>query len=283
MKTQLERAQAFRSLHHLDRAFILPNPWDRGTAQLLAQLGFEALATTSAGYAFSLGLLDGQVSRDAMLAHVGEIAASTELPVSGDLQNGYGDHPEAVGETIRLAAAQGLVGASVEDASGNDAAPIYEIGYARERIQAAAEAAHALPFPFMLCARAENFLYGRPDLKDTIARLQAYQEAGADVLYAPGITTREEIATVLGEVDRPVNVLVGVAALDLSYDELSKLGVRRLSTGSALARAAFGTFLRAAQEMKEAGSFRFAKQAAADSASLVPLLKGFAASSRSQQ
>lgn len=276
MKTQLEKAQAFRALHQRNHAFILPNPWDTGTARLLAQLGFEALATTSAGYAFSRGLLDGDVGRDAMLAHVGEIADATDLPVSGDLENGYGHEPEIAAGTIRMAAARGLVGGSIEDASRRESDPIYEIGYAKERIGAAAEAAHSLPFPFTLCARAENFLYGRPDLKDTIARLQAYQEAGADVLYAPGLTKEEEIAVVIREVDRPVNVLVGMPGLKLTLDELSALGARRLSTGSALARAALGEFLRAAREMVEAGTFRIVGEAVSASHDLVPLLRAFA-------
>ncbi|HTW81915.1 MAG TPA: isocitrate lyase/phosphoenolpyruvate mutase family protein [Terracidiphilus sp.] len=275
MKTQLEKAQAFRALHQRERAFILPNPWNRGTARLLAQLGFEALATTSAGYAFSRGVPDGQVGREAMLSHVAEIASATDLPVSGDLENGYGHEPEVAAETIRMAAAYGLAGGSIEDATGDDSAPIYEIGYAEERISAAAEAAHSLPFPFTLCARAENFLYGRPDLKDTIARLQSYQEAGADVLYAPGLTTKEQIAAIIGEVDRPVNVLVGLPGLELSLDELSELGVRRLSTGSALARAALGKFLEAAREMAHAGTFHFVDEAASASRDLAPLLESF--------
>ena len=280
MTSQIEKAQAFRALHQRQRAFLLPNPWNRGTARLLAQLGCEALATTSAGYAFSCGLLDGHVGREAMLSHVAEIATATDLPVSGDLENGFGDAPETVADTIRMAAAHGLVGGSIEDATRNDSAPIYELGHARERIRAAAEAAHSLPFPFTLCARAENFLYGRPDLKDTITRLQAYQEAGADVLYAPGFTTKEEIAAVIREVDRPVNVLVGMPGLALSLEELSALGVRRLSTGSALARAALGGFLRAAREMMETGTFCFVEEAASATREIVPLLEGFAQSKR---
>ena len=280
MKTQLQKAHAFRVLHERNRAFILPNPWNRGTAQLLAQLGFEALATTSAGYAFSRGVLDGQVGREAMLAHVTELTEATDLPVSGDLENGYAHEPDGVAETIRRAAACGLVGGSIEDATGNDSDPIYELSYAAERIQAAAEAAHALPFPFVLCARAENFLHGRPDLKDTIMRLQAFQQAGADVLYAPGLTRREEIATVIREVNRPVNVLVGMPGLDLTLEELSALGVRRLSTGSALARAAFGRFLVAAKEMLTSGTFGFVNEAASTSRDLAPLLHAFLQSRR---
>ena len=280
MTTQLEKAVRFRALHEQERAFILPNPWDRGTARLLAQMGFGALATTSAGYAFSRGLLDGEVGREAMMRHIEEIAAATDLPLSGDLENGFGHEPEVVAETILMAATYGLVGGSIEDATGNKAEPIYEIDYATERIRAAVEAARSLGFPFTLCARAENFLYERRDLKDTIARLQSYQEAGADVLYAPGLTAKEEIAAVLGEVDRPVNVLAGMPGLEASLEELSAMGVRRLSTGSALVRAAMGGFLRAAREMADAGTFHFVADAAAASGELVPLLKGFAVSGR---
>ena len=272
MTTQAEKGERFRALHRRGRAFILPNPWNPGTARMLAQLGFEALATTSAGYAFSRGVADGAVGREAMLKHVEEIVAATDLPVSGDLENGYGDEPETAAETIRLAAAHGLVGASIEDASGNELAPIYDIGLARERIRAAAEAALALPFPFTLCARAENFLRGRPDLKNTVERLQAYQEAGADVLYAPGLTTREEISTVVRSLDRPVNVLVGMPGLGLNAEELSALGVRRLSTGSALARTALGAFLSAAHEMMERGTFSYVAGAASATREVVPLL-----------
>jgi 2-methylisocitrate lyase-like PEP mutase family enzyme len=283
MTTQAEKAAKFRALHERKRAFILPNPWNAGTARMLAQLGFEALASTSAGFAFSRGVKDGAVGRDAMLEHVAELAAATDLPVSGDLENGYGHEPETAAETIRMAAAQGLVGASIEDASGVESAPIYGIAHAAERIRAAAEAAHAMPFPFTLCARAENFLYGRPDLKDTIARLEAYQEAGADVLYAPGLTTREEISAVVGAVDRPVNVLVGMPGLQMSVEELSELGVRRLSTGSALARAALSAFLTAAREMAERGTFSFVPGAAQGSREVVPLLEAFLASRREKR
>lgn len=282
MATQAEKAAKFRAMHQRDRAFILPNPWNPGTARMLAQLGFEALATTSAGYAFSRGVLDGQVGREAMLAHADEIVVATELPVSADLENGFGSAPEIAAETIRMAAARGLVGGSIEDASGDNTAPIYEIGLAKDRIRAAAETAHALPFPFMLCARAENFLYGRPDLKDTIARLQAYQDAGADVLYAPGLKTKEEIAAVVAAVDRPVNVLVGMPGLNLSLVELSELGVRRLSTGSALARAALGAFLRAAREMAGDGTFHFVTDAASASREVGPLLESYAESRREE-
>ena len=205
MATQAEKAAAFRELHEREGAFLIPNPWDLGTARLLAHLGFEALATTSAGYAFSLGRRDNCVSRDEMLEHVAALAAGSDLPVSADLENGYGDGPEAAAETFRLAAAAGLAGASIEDATGRPGEPIYAHELAVERVRAVAEVTRALPFPFMLTARAENYLVGRPDLDDTIRRLQAYQEAGADVLYAPGLASREDIAAVVRSVDRPVS------------------------------------------------------------------------------
>ncbi|NGM86385.1 isocitrate lyase/phosphoenolpyruvate mutase family protein [Parapusillimonas sp. SGNA-6] len=258
---QAAKARAFRALHQQDGAFIIPNPWDVGTARLLSLLGFQALATTSAGYAFSSGQPDFSVGRDRMLAHVAEIVAATDLPVSADLENGFGDEPDTVAETIRMAAATGLAGGSIEDASGHPDQPIYEIGLAVERIRAAAEVVRSLPFPFMLTARAENFLNGRPDLADTIRRLQAYQEAGADVLYAPGLTSREDIAAVVRAVDRPVNVIMGLQGVRLDLDELQALGVKRVSVGSALSRAALGAFLRAAQEMSEHGTFTFADAA----------------------
>lgn len=258
---QADKAVAFRALHQRDGAFIIPNPWDIGSARLLAQLGFEALASTSAGFAFSVGRQDNTVGRERMLAHVAEIVAATELPVSADLENGFADDPHGVAETIRRAAATGLVGGSIEDASGRADAPVYELGLATERIRAAAEAARALPFPFTLTARAENHLVGRPDLADTIKRLQAYQEAGADVLYAPGLVSEKDIAVVVNSVDRPVNVLMGMAGAPHTLVSLSRLGVKRVSVGSALARAALGAFLRAAREMREHGSFGFADEA----------------------
>jgi len=266
MSTQVEKGRVFRELHQRDRAFIIPNPWDAGTARLLAHLGFEALATTSAGYAFSEGQRDNTVSRQQMMAHVSAIVAATDLPVSADLENCFGDAPEVVAETIRLAAAAGVAGGSVEDMSpeafSNDPAhPIYEHQHAAERVRAASEAAHALPFAFTLTARAENYLVGRPDLKDTIKRLQAYQEAGADVLYAPGLATKDDIAAVVSSLDRPVNVVMGLQGVQLSLDELSAIGVRRVSVGSSLSRTALGAFLRAAREMREHGTFTFANEA----------------------
>lgn len=267
MTTQAEKGRAFRALHERDSAFIIPNPWDIGTARLLAHLGFEALATTSMGYAFSAGQRDNTIDRDRMMKHVAAIASATDLPVSADLENGFGDAPETVAETFRLAAAAGVVGGSIEDVRGEGAAgradqPIYEKEQAAERIRAAAEVVRALPFAFTLTGRAENYLHGRPDLKDTIVRLQAYQEAGADVLYAPGLTSADEIAAVVRSVDRPVNVVMGLRGVQLSLTALSAMGVRRVSVGSALSRAALGAFLRAAREMREHGTFAFANEAA---------------------
>jgi len=261
MQTQAEKAKGFCALHERDGAFIIPNPWDIGTARLLARLGFEALATTSAGYAFSVGRRDNTIARDEMMSHVRAIASATDLPVSADLENGFGDDPETVAETIRLAAAAGVVGGSIEDSCHRADDPIYEHRLAVERIRAAAEAAHSLPFCFTLTARAENFLVGRPDIADTIRRLQAYQEAGAHVLYAPGLTNMADIAEVVRSVDRPVNVLMGLQGVQTSLAALAAIGVKRVSVGSALSRAALGAMLTAAREMREGGTFKFADQA----------------------
>ncbi len=261
MLTQAEKGKLFRALHHREGAFIIPNPWDIGTARLLAHLGFEALATTSAGYAFSIGQRDGTLSRDQTIEHAAAIVSATDLPVSADLENGFGDSPESVAETIQRAAQVGLAGGSIEDLPGRANAAPYEIGHATERIAAAAEIVRGLPFPFTLTARAENYIAGRPDLRDTIERLQAYQSAGADVLYAPGLTTKTDIEAVVGAVDRPVNVVMGLQGVQLSLAELSAIGVKRISVGSALSRAALGAFLRAAREMREHGTFTFADQA----------------------
>lgn len=256
------KGRLFRSLHERERAFIIPNPWDVGSARILEHLGFEALATTSMGYAFSVGKLDTKVGRDEMLAHIASIASATTLPVNADLENGYGDDPETVADTIRLAAGAGVVGGSIEDATGRADDPIYDRSLAIERVRAAVDAARALPFTFTLTARAENYLHGRPDLDDTIARLNAFAEAGADVLYAPGLRTKEDIAAVVSSVDRPVNVLMGLQGVVLRLDELSALGARRISVGSSLYRAALGAFLRAAHEMQDNGTFTFAADAA---------------------
>jgi 2-methylisocitrate lyase-like PEP mutase family enzyme len=261
MPTQAEKCTTFRALHHRDSAFILPNPWDVGTARLLQSLGFEALATTSAGFAYSIGKPDGAVDRDTMLVHAAALVAATDVPVSADLENGYGDDPSYVAETVRLAVRVGLAGCSIEDVGAGRKQP-YELAFATERVRAAVEAAHSQPFPFTLTARAENFITGRPDLRDTINRLQAFQEAGADVLFAPGLKTKQDISTVVRSVDRPVNVIMGLQGVQLSLAELSGLGVRRVSVGSALSRAALGAFLRAAREMKEHGTFSFAEDAA---------------------
>ncbi len=258
LPTQAEKGKTFRALHHRDRAFIIPNPWDAGSSRLLQSLGFEALATTSAGFAFSIGKSDGAVNRDTMLAHAATLVAATDLPVSADLENCYADDPAKAAETVRLAAKTGLAGCSIEDVPLGRKKGAYHISFAADRVRAAAEAAHSLPFPFTLTARAENFIIGRPDLHDTIARLQAFQDAGADVLFAPGLTTKQDIATVVRSVERPVNVIMGLQGVQLSLAELSELGVKRVSVGSALARAALGGFLRAAREMHDCGTFTFA-------------------------
>jgi 2-methylisocitrate lyase-like PEP mutase family enzyme len=261
MKTQAEKARDFKALHERDTAFIIPNPYDAGTARLLAHLGFEALATTSAGCAFALGQQDYTLTREQVLTRIAEIVAATDLPVSADLEGGFGDDPETVAETFRQATATGLAGGSVEDSTGHVDNPIYEHELAVERVRAAAAVTSSLPFPFMLTARCENYLVGRADLKDTIKRLQAYQEAGADVLYAPGLRAKADIAALVSSVDRPVNILMGLQGVHYNLVELSEIGVKRISVGSALSRAALGAFLRAAREMNEHGTFTFADEA----------------------
>jgi len=255
MRTQAEKAAALRALHQREGAFIIPNPWDVGTARLCERLGFEALATTSAGFAFSIGKLDNAVGRDRMIQHVGELAEAVDVPVSADLENGYGDAPDEVARTFREAAARGIVAASVEDSTGRSDAPLYVREQAVERVRAAVEAARGLPFDFMVTARAENFLVGRADLSDTIARLQAYQEAGADVLYAPGVSDREDIVALVRAVDRPVNILMSSDGPRYSLAELAELGVKRVSVGGALTRVALDAFLEAARELREHGRF----------------------------
>jgi len=263
LPTQTEKAAQFQALHQRNETFVIANPWDAGTARILTALGFKALSTTSAGLAFTLGKKDGtgSVSRDEALANARSIVEATELPVAADLENGYGHRPEDAAETIRVAALEaGLVGGSIEDATGDPGNPIYEINHAEERIAAAADAARALPFPFMLVARAENYLHGRPDLDDTIRRLQAFETAGAEVLYAPGITRPEDIRTVCSSVSKPVNVLMGMkGAPPLTVKDLEALGVRRISLGSGFSRAAMTAFLRAAQEVIDHGTFTFAE------------------------
>src|SRR5262249_8368527 len=232
-----------------------------GTARVLETLGFEALATTSAGFAFSIGTPDGAVGREQMLAHAAQIAAATDLPVSADLENCYADDPGGAADTVRLAAKAGLAGCSVEDVPEGRGRGPYELSLAAERVRAAAEAAHSMPFPFTLTARAENFIVGRPDLRDTIARLQSFQVAGADVLFAPGLKTKEDISEVVRSVDRPVNVIMGLQGVQLNLADLSALGVKRVSVGSALARSALTAFLRSAREMHANGTFTFAEDA----------------------
>jgi 2-methylisocitrate lyase-like PEP mutase family enzyme len=262
LPTQAEKAAQFQALHQRPEVFVVANPWDAGTARILTGLGFSALSTTSAGLAFTLGRRDGtaSVSRDEALANAKSIVEATPLPVAADLENGYGHSPEEAAETIRLAAeTAGLVGGSIEDATGDPLHPIYDFHHAVERIAAAAVAAHTLPFPFMLVARAENYLHGRPDLDDTIRRLQAFEAAGAEVLYAPGITSPEDIRAVCASVRKPVNVLMGIKGVPpLSVSELGALGVRRVSIGSGFSRAAITAFLQAAREVIDHGTFTFA-------------------------
>jgi 2-methylisocitrate lyase-like PEP mutase family enzyme len=265
MPTQAEKAAQFQALHQCPEVFVIGNPWDGGTARILTGLGFSALSTTSAGLAFTLGRKDGtaSVSRDEALANAKSIVEATPLPVAADLENGYGHSPEAAAETIRLAAeTAGLVGGSIEDATGDPLHPIYDFDHAVERIEAAAAAARALPFPFMLVARAENYLHGRPDLDDTIRRLQAFEAAGAEVLYAPGITSPEDIRAVCASVRKPVNVLMGLKGVpQLTVSELAALGVRRISLGSGFSRAALTAFLHAAREVIDQGTFTFTSDA----------------------
>ena len=261
MPDQQEKFRQFRELHRGPGAFVIPNPWDAGSAKMLASLGFQALATTSAGYAFSKGRRDSSAAlgRDEMLANAAEIVQATALPVSADLEDGFGAAPEACATTIRMAWEIGLCGGSIEDATGDPDAPIYEFALAVERVQAAAEAARDRPF--LLTARAENFLWDRPDLDDTIRRLLAFSRAGADVLYAPGLPDLAAIRTVCDSVDKPVNVVMGLGGPRYSTAELAAAGVRRISVGGSFARAAWGGLLRAAQEVRDHGTFDYADDA----------------------
>jgi 2-methylisocitrate lyase-like PEP mutase family enzyme len=251
-------ADDFLAMHRPGSPLLLPNPWDAGSAKLLASLGFRALATTSSGHAATLGRLDGRVTRDEAIAHAAEIVAATELPVSADLENGFADEPDAVAETVRLAVDAGLAGCSIED-FGN--AAIYEAGHAAERVAAAAEAAHRGPRRLVLTARSENYLHERADLADTIARLQAYQEAGADVLYAPGLRSIDAIRELVAAVDRPVNVLAWPGSPPVA--ELAEAGVSRVSVGGAFAFAALGAAAEAARELLEQGTYGFLERAGA--------------------
>lgn len=257
---QLLKAQAFKALHDRQGIFVIPNPWDAGSAKMLASLGYQALATTSAGYAFSQGKADGALSLDETLANVRAIVAATDLPVAVDLENGFADDPLESAQSLLRAAEAGAVGGSIEDATGRPDAPIYCFEHAVVRIEAAVAAVRTLPFPFILTARAENYLHGNPDLDDTVRRLQAFAEAGADVLYAPGLRSAEEVRAVVQAVaPKPVNVLMS-GGLKLTVQQLEEMGVRRISTGSALALAAFGEFFRAAEEIQQSGTFGFTSQ-----------------------
>ncbi|RRV08188.1 isocitrate lyase/phosphoenolpyruvate mutase family protein [Pseudomonas sp. v388] len=261
---QLLRAQTFKALHEREGAFVIPNPWDAGSAKLLASLGFEALATTSAGLAFSLGRPDAQgaISRDETLGNVAAIVAASGLPVAADLENGFADSPEDCADNLLKAVATGIVGASIEDATGQPDKPIYDFELSVERVRATAAAVRGLPFPFLLTARAENLLNGRLDLDDTLRRLEAYAQAGADVLYAPGLRTREEVIAVVRAVaPKPVNVLMGLGGVTLTVAELAECGVKRISVGSSLARAALGGLYLAAEEIRNYGTFNYAGQA----------------------
>jgi 2-methylisocitrate lyase-like PEP mutase family enzyme len=259
--TRDQKYQAFRALHERPGAFVIPNPWNAGTARILTALGFEALATTSAGYAFAVGRRDSTagLTRAEILENAKAIVEATHLPVSADLEDGYGRSPEMCATTIRLASDTGLVGGSIEDATGDPLDPIYEFQLAVDRVAAAARAAHDCQF--ILTARAENFLHGRPDLADTLRRLQAFAEAGADVVYAPGLPSLEVIRQVCASVSKPVNVLMGFKGATYSVDDLAAIGVKRISVGGAFARAALGAFVRAAREVKDKGTFTFSGEA----------------------
>jgi len=263
MATQAEKAKAFRALHERPGIFVMPNPWDAGTAKLFASLGFPALATTSLGMASGLGRVDGtlSISREELIANCRAIASATDLPVNGDLENGYSDDPEEAAQIFRLAADAGLVGGSMEDATGNAQKPIYDFDLAVERVAASARVARALPFPFTFTARAENFLHGRPDLDDTIRRLQAFSKAGADVLYAPGLRDIETIRKVVAAVDKPVNVVIGGIDPAITLQQLADAGVKRVSIGGALSRLAYAAVRNAAIAMRDQGSFRWLQDA----------------------
>jgi 2-methylisocitrate lyase-like PEP mutase family enzyme len=261
MLDQAALAGRFLDLHAGERPLLMPNPWDAGSAKLLASLGFEALATTSSGFAATLGRLDGSVTRDEAIAHAAVMSAATELPVSADLENGFAGEPEGVAGTVRLAIGAGLAGCSIEDFTGDESVPIYDAGLAVERVAAAAETAHAGPVHLVLTARAENHLHGRDDLDDTIARLRAYGEAGADVLFAPGLVRIEDIRRVVAEVGRPVNVLASPAGP--TVDELAAAGVKRVSVGGALAFAALDAAVEAARELREHGTYRLLQRSRA--------------------
>jgi 2-methylisocitrate lyase-like PEP mutase family enzyme len=268
--TQTDKATRFKALHEGPGAFVIPNPWDAGSARVLAALGFRALATSSGASAGVLGRRDGRVTRDEALSHARAIVDATDLPVSADLEKGFGDAPAAAAETIRLAAGVGLVGGSIEDATGDKARPLYDIGLAIERVAAAAEAARALPFPFTLTARAENFLRGNPDLDDTIRRLQAFERAGADVLFAPGLPDLASVRAVCAAVSKPFNFMAGIKGKSFTVPELEAAGVRRISLATSLYRAAVTGLIEAAREVKDDGTFGYL-----DRTLTTPELNGF--------
>jgi len=255
--TQLEKAERFRALHQGPRAFVMPNPWDGGSARALAGLGFQALATSSGACAGTLGRRDGRVTREEALEHARLICAVTELPVAADLEKGFGDAPADAAETIRRAAEVGLVGGSIEDATGNKDKPLFDFDHAVERVAAAVDAARQLPFPFTLTARTENFLRGNPDLDDTIRRLLAFEKAGADVLFAPGLPDLAALKAVCGALKKPFNFMVGIRGKSFSVAELEAAGVRRISLATSLYRAAMSSMIAAASEVKEQGSFAY--------------------------
>jgi 2-methylisocitrate lyase-like PEP mutase family enzyme len=258
--TQSEKAARFRALHDGPGTFVIPNPWDVGSACILAGLGFQALATSSAASASALGRRDGALTRDEALAHSRSLVEATDLPVSADLEKGFGDKPEVVAETIQLAAGIGLVGCAIEDATRNPDRPLYDFSLAVERIAAAADAARALPFPFILTARAHNFLFATPSLDDTITRLQAFEKAGADVLFAPGLPDLATVEAVCQAVSKPVNFMVGIKGQSFSVSELAAVGVKRISLATSLYRAAMTGFLDAVHEIKAIGQFRFVER-----------------------
>ena len=255
--TQKEKAERFRKLHEGPRAFVIPNPWDGGSARILAGLGFQALATSSGACAGTFGRRDGRVTRDEALAHAKLICAATDLPVAADLEKGFGDAPADAAETIRLAAGVGLVGGSIEDASGNKDQPLFAFNHAVERVAAAVEAARKHPFPFTLTARTENFLRGNPDLDDTIKRLQAFEKAGADVLFSPGLPDLASVKAVCSALKKPFNFMVGIRGKSFSVAELEAAGVKRISLATSLYRAAMASMLMAATEVKEQGTFGY--------------------------
>lgn len=261
MKTQIEKSEEFEKLHRQGNCFVIPNPWDAGSARLLEHIGCHALATTGAGFAFSQGKSDLSINAKDMLPQLSQLCAISSLPISADLQNGFGHTPEEAAMTIIEAAKTGIVGCSIEDASGDSAHPFYDLGLAKERIQHAAAAARTLGFKFMLTARAENYFYGNPDLADTILRLQAFQDAGADVLFAPGIQSKADIKSILSSIDRPLNVLMGLRGDQLTLPELNELGVTRISLGGSLARTAYSAMISAVKDIMTNGYFGYSSNA----------------------